>query len=210
MAIKRPHPIRVAIDGVDAAGKTNLADELVQPVQDQGRPVIRASIDGFHNPQAIRHQRGSISPEGYYFDSFDYQAVKSLLLEPLGPQGNRQYQTAMFSFRADAPILSQIRTAHPESILLFDGVFLLRPELSNCWDYKIFVDITFENSVARASRRDQMLFGTAEAVIARYQQRYVPGQHLYLQSCRPKERADVVVDNNNFLNPTLIFLTGNS
>ncbi len=49
VAVTRPHPVRVAIDGIDAAGKTMLADELAAAIRDCGRPVIRASIDGFHN-----------------------------------------------------------------------------------------------------------------------------------------------------------------
>jgi len=49
-----------------------LADVLAAPLARLGRPVIRASIDGFHNPGAIRYARGKFSPEGYYFDSFDY------------------------------------------------------------------------------------------------------------------------------------------
>lgn len=28
IGVSKPHPVRVAIDGVDAAGKTTLADEL--------------------------------------------------------------------------------------------------------------------------------------------------------------------------------------
>ncbi len=64
--VKRPHPIRVAIDGVDAAGKTMLADELVAPIEGLGRSVIRASIDGFHNPAAVRYRRGNTDPEGYF------------------------------------------------------------------------------------------------------------------------------------------------
>jgi hypothetical protein len=31
-AVERPHPARVALDGVDGAGKTHLADELVGPL----------------------------------------------------------------------------------------------------------------------------------------------------------------------------------
>jgi uridine kinase len=31
-AIRLPHPVRVAIDGIDAAGKTTLADELAVPI----------------------------------------------------------------------------------------------------------------------------------------------------------------------------------
>src|SRR5947207_12522408 len=96
LEIKQPHPIRVAIDGIDAAGKTTLAEELVTFIQAHGRPVIRASIDGFHNPARIRHQRGPASPEGYYQDSFNYQALAESLLIPLGPDGTRQYAAAVF------------------------------------------------------------------------------------------------------------------
>jgi len=48
VSINRSHPLRVAIDGIDSAGKTTLADELVPLIEQQGSPVIRASIDGFH------------------------------------------------------------------------------------------------------------------------------------------------------------------
>ena len=95
-AIKLPHPVRVAIDGIDAAGKTTLADELVAPIEARGRPVIRASIDGFHRPRPARYERGANSPEGYYHDSFDYAALRAALLEPLGPRGNRAYRRAVF------------------------------------------------------------------------------------------------------------------
>src|SRR5687767_7604524 len=65
--IQQKHPVRVAIDGVDAAGKTTMAEELVAPLKAYGRPVIRASIDGFHNPARVRHNRGAASPAGYYY-----------------------------------------------------------------------------------------------------------------------------------------------
>src|SRR5690606_29224558 len=60
---ERPHPVRVAIDGVDGAGKSTFADELAGPLQKLGRPVIRASADSFHNPREIRYRRGRHSPE---------------------------------------------------------------------------------------------------------------------------------------------------
>jgi uridine kinase len=69
--VDRPHPTRVAIDGVDAAGKTTLADALAPVLASLGRPVVRASIDSFHRPRAERYERGRDSPEGYYRDSFD-------------------------------------------------------------------------------------------------------------------------------------------
>src|SRR5579863_2110969 len=82
-ALQRPHPVRVAIDGVDAAGKTKLADALAAALEGQQRAVIRASIDGFHRPRAERYQRGADSPLGYYADSFNYPALRESLLLPL-------------------------------------------------------------------------------------------------------------------------------
>src|SRR5438270_14025869 len=89
VSLHPPHPLRVAIDGIDAAGKTTLADELVSPIEAQGRPVIRASLDGFHRPRAERYQQGADSPQGYYEDSFDYAALRDALLLPLGPGCSR-------------------------------------------------------------------------------------------------------------------------
>jgi uridine kinase len=84
-AVRLPHVVRVAIDGVDAAGKTTLADEHRPLLEARGRPVVRATIDGFHWPRAERYRRGPTSPEGYYRDSFDYDALRRELLLAVGP-----------------------------------------------------------------------------------------------------------------------------
>ena len=202
--IQQPHPIRVAIDGPDAAGKTTLAQELIAPLQAHGRPVIRASIDGFHNPARIRHKRGSTSPEGYYHDSFNYQALIDSLLAPLGPSGSRQYLSAAFDYRTDSEVQIPVRVAEANAVLLFDGVFLLRSELVKYWDFTIFVEAAYETTVGRAEQRDTVLFGSVGEVRERYEQRYIPGQKLYIAECRPKERADVVVDNNDPRDPVVL------
>src|SRR5919204_1789518 len=107
-AVRRPHPVRVAIDGVDAAGKTTLADELAAVLRGRGREVIRASIDGFHRPRAERYRRGELSPEGYYHDSFDYDAVRETILGPGGVHAPRDSillfdgTTALFGSREEA------------------------------------------------------------------------------------------------------------
>ena len=106
-SIVLPHPVRVAIDGVDGVGKTTLANELIEPLQRRGLPVIRGSIDGFHNPRQVRYRRGRESPEGFFRDSFDHDAVVVNLLIPLGPDGSRRHRTAVFNYRTKttAPLL---------------------------------------------------------------------------------------------------------
>ena len=197
------HPLRVAIDGVDAAGKTTLADELAELLRVYDRSVIRASIDGFHHPRAIRYRSGPLSPIGYYQDSFDYSMLRSVLLDPLGPDGSLDYCIHAFDLRTDSPVQASILHAAPASILLFDGIFLLCPELCHYWDVHIFVDVPFEISVERGVRRDEVLFGRATETRERYRLRYVPGQRLYLAQCQPRAHADIVVENSDPLHPVL-------
>lgn len=199
------HPLRVAIDGIDNAGKTSLADELSVCIEQQGRPVIRASIDGFHRPRRERYQRGSDSPEGYYEDSFDYTTLRKELLIPLGPNGNLRYRRAAFDVYADAFLTTLEEVAPSNAILLFDGVFLLRHEIVDDWDYKIFVDVAMDVALQRAIKRGIALFGSAEAVQSRYLQRYLPGQKLYLATTHPEQKADVIVKNNDPASPYLFF-----
>jgi len=203
LEVRRDHPLRVAIDGPDAAGKTVLADEFADLLSGE-RPVISAGIDGFHNPRELRYRRGPDSPEGYFFDSFDYEALRTVLLDPLGPGGSRRYQRAVFDFRSDGEHTAPAEEAPPDAVLLFDGVFLLRPELRSCWDFSVFVDVDFEETLRRAETRDRDLFGDAEAVRERYQTRYIPGQQLYFDRCTPREIADVVVWNTNPSAPEIV------
>lgn len=198
-----PHSLRVAIDGPDGAGKTTLGDELAAVLAGK-RPVIRAGIDGFHNPRAFRLRRGADSPEGYFLDSFAYEALCTLLLEPLGPDGSRRYRRACFDYLTDEKVEAPEEEASPVSILLFDGVFLLRDELRAFWDFSIFVQADFDEIVRRAEERDRELMGGVEAVRERYRARYIPGQELYFSRCAPQEIADVVIDNTNASNPRLI------
>ncbi|WP_195905373.1 nucleoside/nucleotide kinase family protein [Parafrankia elaeagni] len=187
--------LRVAVDGPDAAGKTTLADELAGGIADRGRPVIRASVDGFHQPRAVRRRRGSLSPQGYFLDAFDYTALRRLLLDPLGPGGDRRYRTAAFDFHHDCPLDGSTREAPAEAVLLVDGVFLLRDELRGCWDRTVFLQISPAASLRQALDRDVALFGSPAAVRERYQTRYLPGQELYRAAAAPADHADVLIDH---------------
>lgn len=203
----QPHPVRVAIDGVDAAGKTTLADLLAPLIEKHGRPVIRASIDGFHNPQKVRYLQGADSSEGYYRDSFNYEILQRDLLIPLSQRGNRKYRRAAFNLWEDAPTYEAWCEAPANAILLFDGVFLLRPELIQYWDFSIFIDVDFSISVRRAVARDSrqgLGDSSIDAVQAKYHRRYVPGQQLYFKEAKPREQASIIVDNNDYRNPRII------
>ncbi len=190
------HPTRVAIDGPPAAGKTTLGDELAVVLRARGRHVIRASVEGFLLPRSQRYRRGEYSAEGCYHDSFDFDALHRVLLDPLGPGGDRGVQRAVYDHRTDTARSEPPVTAPADAVLLFDGVFLLRPELIDRWDVRIFVSAAFEETLDRARARDLVLFGSAPDVERRHRQRYRPSQQFYVDTVRPTDRADVIVGND--------------
>jgi uridine kinase len=202
---KHDSPLRVGIDGIDAAGKTHLANELASLLTQSGRTVILASIDGFHNPKHVRYQRGPYSPEGYYYDSFNYEILKEVFLNPLEPGGNRKYRAAVFDFKTDSETQNKELMAGDTDILIFEGVFLFRPELVQYWDFKIYVDIDFQTSIDRALVRDIDLLGDRREILKRYQERYIQGQQIYLESVKPITIADMIIDNNDFTRPLISF-----
>lgn len=168
--IDKPLPIRVAIDGIDVAGKTTFADELAFHVSKQStRKVVRTSVDSLLNSKESRYGKGELSPFGYYEDSFNYSAFKASLL------------------------------SKSDSVLLVDGIFLLRPKIIDLLDFKVFLDVSFETSIARTIKR-------GDADRHRYETRYVPGQKIYLAQCHPSVHADIVIDNNDFSNPEIAMI----
>jgi uridine kinase len=194
--------IRVAIDGVDGAGKTVLADALAPLVIAKGRQVIRASVDDFHHPRAVRYARGRHSPDGFFLDSYDYAAFCRLLLDPLGPVGSRMYIAKHFDHRTDQPIAPRPQQAPSAAALIVDGIFLHRPELRAYWDLSIFLQVDFAVSRQRNATRE----GTPEALDpdTPANRRYGCGQQRYLSECAPAQNADIVIDYNDLRAPRIL------
>jgi len=207
--LKLNRPVLAAFDGIDGAGKTTLADELVPWLEQRGRPVIRASVDGFHRPRVERYNRGPLSPVGYYEDSFDYPFLIERFLRPL-----REFRepvtavTAKFDFLSDSEALRIKTDIARNTVVLFDGVFLLRPELVNYWDLKVFLEIDFETSWKRGVARDGSWMGSQDVARQKYESRYSPGQQIYFAKVRPWSVADIIIDNNNPQAPRLLSMGG--
>lgn len=190
--------IAVAIDGVDGAGKTVLADQLAEVIG-RARHVLRVSIDGFHRPRAERYRHGR-GPESFYEDSYDYDAFRAAVVEPFrtGQPVTPAVNDVVGDRRLDLPA----EPVGDTTMLLVDGIFLQRPELEGVWDAVVFVDVPFEISVPRGNAR----FGEDHDPDphASTNRRYVEGQRLYLTRTRPRERATWVLDNTDLDRPVLL------
>lgn len=197
--IERPHPVRVGVDGYSAAGKSTLADELAAVVTSLGRPCLRADLDDFKRPRAERPP----GPEGFYRGAFDLGAIGTFLLAPLGPGGDRQVRLRFFDQQHQASFPTEVRSVPLDAVVIADGAYLLRPELRDLWDFRIFVEIDFDLVLARGAARDAAWMDSAEAAAERYRTYYIPAERLYDAEADPRSHADVIVDNRNLASPII-------
>ncbi|WP_172292332.1 uridine kinase [Pseudoruegeria sp. HB172150] len=177
----------VAVDGVDGAGKTTFADVLANHLEKLGRPVTRASVDGFHNPANVRYARGRNSPQGFYLDSYDYDGLRESLLDPFR-NGHLKVLASLFDHEID-DAKRVWKSAPPTALLVLDGIFLHREELLHQWDFSIFLSVPFAVSYARMAQRD----GCDPDPHADGNSRYYQGQLLYHRECDPETRANLVI-----------------
>ena len=191
---------RVAVDGVDGAGKTVFADELARELTAGGTTVVRASVDGFHHPREVRYRRGRASPDGFYLDSYDYATLRAQLLDPLGPEGSGRFRTAAWDWRSDSPVDPPEQRADPGDVLVLDGIFLHRSELSGSWELTVWLEVPFAVAYARMSERD----GTPSDPQHESNRRYLDGQRRYLAECDPAAHASIVVDNSDLQKPVIV------
>jgi len=195
-----PDYVRVGVDGVDGAGKTTFADALARRLRDEGRPVVRVSIDDFHQVRAVRRARGDASPEGFWLDSFDYDRFRHDVLEGLAPGGTGRYSARAHDLATDELLAPAWQWAEPSSVLVVDGIFLQRNELHGSWQLAVFLDVGFEESCRRMAGRD----GSDPDPTHPSVRRYVEGQRLYLAACDPVRRADVVIDSSTPWSPVVV------
>lgn len=200
------HPVRVGIDGVSASGKTFFADELGDVLRNMGHEVVRVGMDGFHNPRETRHRRGVFSVEGYVEDSFNYSAIRELVLNPLGPLGDLKYHPEIYDHTVEQSIISSPVEVSSSAILILEGVMLFRDEIVDCFDYKILVQASDGVALGRAKKRDLKHFGDIQLLLEKYTKRFMPGQSYYREKCNPDLVADAILLNDDLSKPELKFL----
>ena len=191
---------RVAVDGPDGSGKSTFADELAAATRALGHPVVRISLDDFHNVRAVRYQRGRESPEGFWQDSFNYQRFHSDVLEPFAPGGSRRYRSTAHDLTTDTMLDPDPCTALPGTILIVDGLFLHRDETADAWDLSVFLDVPFSVTAKRMASRD----GTNPDPEHPSMRRYVEAQRIYFNACSPRQRADILIDNRDLSAPRIL------
>lgn len=125
--------IIVGVDGPTGAGRSQLCAEM----QMRSDEVTVISASDFRRP-IDQTMLAGLSSREVFEDCFDWQRLRREVLEPLS-----KGQRAVYRKSGGADSGEWVRV-EPKGIILFEGVYTLRPELYPLYDYTVFVKPTGE------------------------------------------------------------------
>ena len=183
----RTTPLLVAIDGGSGAGKTTLA-AMVRETLD----AVVIPFDDFyaaHIPDAEWDRR---TPEERADAGLDWRRMRAEALEPL--LTGKQARWRMFDFEAGPNpdgtygICDFYMERDPADVIIVDGAYSSRSELSDLIDLTILIDVPLPIRHARLASREKN-----SAFLAAWHARWDKPEAYYFNQVRPKSSFDLVV-----------------
>lgn len=185
------HTLIIGIDGLGGAGKSTISDSLYKSLTEEKYNVTLLHIDDFIHPKAIRYNDNYSEWECYYNLQWRYDYLIDKIITPIKNGTDINSEIELYDKDNNTYYLSEINIP-VGSIVIIEGVFLQRNELSNVFDYMIYIDIPEEIRLERVLERDGYI-GDKEQIKAKYDNRYFPAEHHYTEIYSPSKNADYIV-----------------
>ena len=170
----------VAIDGLGGAGKSTLVQLLGQQLKTLGWIVAVVKHDDFYLPSNQRENQQA----GVIGCDFDWERLRDQVLTPIKAGCSTHYQR--YDWETD--VLAEWRTISASDVVLVEGVYTMRRELTNLYDLKIWVECPRAIRLARGIARD------GEKARTIWEQDWMPKEDDYIKTHLPRERADLFVN----------------
>ena len=174
LATKRPY--LVGIDGLSAAGKSTLAANL----QEQLNDLIVVHKDDFYRvmDETIR---AKLNAEEGYHQYNDWQRLRDQVLIPISTGHNSFYQ------RYDWPTgkLAETIEVLPTGIIVVEGVSSIRPELRDYYDLTIWVETSNTQRYYRQIERNENPIEWIE--------RWTASELYYFETIQPYRLANLTI-----------------
>lgn len=183
----------VGISGIDCSGKSTLAYRLEERLNMNNIPVQTVHGDDFLFDRVTRNKNPN-QEIGYYAETFDYDKLFNELLIPMKSNRTLDKDLILLNWMNDKYTKVKFQVRYP-SVIIVEGVFLFKKNLPDIFDFKIWIDISFEEGLQRALNRtrDQNYYGDPELIRQRYTERFYKGQKLHLKIDNPIEKCDLII-----------------
>ena len=186
----------VGISGIDASGKGYITGFLQKELEKRNYKVANINVDPWQNPIPIRLQKEDPA-ENFYKNVFRWDNFFSQLIVPLRTSRHIYLQTTLIRTDGDF-YYSFIYDFNDIDILLIEGIFLFKQELLNYYDWKIWIDCSFETGIYRAIERNSEKL-SREQLIHDYNTYYYPAQIYHFQRDDPKDVSNIIYCNDELL-----------
>ncbi|MBA3331990.1 MAG: uridine kinase [Actinobacteria bacterium] len=176
---RRQRTLLVGIDGRGGSGKTTLARELERASDD----VVVVEFDDFYLPlreRQARVERGDIEIGG----NFDWRRLRDQVLMPLSRDEVSSYQR--YDWPSDE--LAEWHMVPIGGIVLIEGNYCTRHDLSSFYDYSLWIDAPHELRLERGLRRG------GDHTRERWLKEWMPEEDRYIAAEDPATRVDLVLD----------------
>lgn len=178
-------PYIVAIDGLSGAGKTTLVNLLKGSLDN----IVTIHIDDHIVERSKRYDTGQEQWFEYYQLQWDTNYLKEHLFQKL-KQSASLLKLPFYHKEEDAHSNQTINFS-TNSIVIIEGIFLLRDEWKDFYDYIIFLDCPKEIRYERVLQRDTYI-GDLDERIKKYNERYWVAEEYYLNTHKPLDIAHYI------------------
>lgn len=180
---KRPYI--VAIDGLSGAGKTTLVKHLEHILEN----VVVIHIDDHIVERSKRYNTGHAQWFEYYQLQWDTKFLKEQLFQKIR-QNVSSIKLPFYNKEEDTNFNKTINISG-YSMIIIEGIFLLRDEWKSFYDYIVFLDCPKEVRYKRVIQRDTYI-GDKEKILHKYTLRYWVAEEYYLEKQNPIKRAHYI------------------
>ncbi len=185
-----PAVLRLGVDGAVPGDRVLVADALEASLGARARPVLRVSAEDFLRPRSVRLEHGADDPGSGWERWYDDAALLREVLDPLAPGGGGLWLPTLWDVGRDRATRAERRRAPAGAVLVLDGPFLLRWELSGAFDAVAHL-VTSRAAITRRCAAQDVARTTG--AWARY-----------LDETEPEHRAEVLVRAEDPARPALV------
>lgn len=189
----------VAIDGIDGSGKSIFGDAVIAECARRSIGVALFSVDDFRQ-QVDWRRPGASESDIYYEDYYDFAALERCLEQFVA--GASAVQVPTYDSIRECITGETTVSLTGVSLAVLEGVFTLRAR-SAANGYLCYLRTSPDQARQRIVERDMKKGRTREEVERRVRERYFPSQRRYIDAYAPEQRADLLIDNEDFRAPRI-------
>jgi uridine kinase len=176
-------PILVAIDGRSGTGKSTIAATLANRLD-----ATILECDDFY-AGGTDAEWAERTPAEKVARCIDWRRMQTEAIEPLLAGRNAVYHPFNFA-RGEGPAEHAV-TVKPAPVILLDGIYSARPELSDLVDLAVLVDMPDDRL-----RRRRLIAREGESFMAAWHAIWDEAEAHYFSHVRPRESFDLFVTSD--------------